>query len=312
MSKFNRVYSLKVEVDDGINTSPLRTEFLANKTVEITLPYALEFEISRASLTSAQTGEFTIYGLPEHVRNAIQKDIFQATQLRGVEFRAGYDAPGAKFLALAFNGTVSTCFSYREGEGDRTIWVTKISAYDGGFQMVNGQNFSATIAPGQTASSVVRQLTARLPGQTAAPIIGDFPAKNLRGEVLFGNIWNLILQKTNKLAFFDNGQVKALNYNEAFTGQIPVISSATGLLGAPRRTISTLEFDMVFEPRLSVGQLIRVDTTTDKKYNRNWKVLGFDHSGKITTSGDAGQCRTSLRLWFTPQDLLLIPGTPVV
>lgn len=68
---------------------------------------------------------------------------------------------------------------------------------------------------------------------------------------------------------------------------------------------------MLFEPRLTVGQLVRVESTTNRQYNRDWKVLGFEHRGIISPSV-AGECVTSVRLWFTPEDLVTIPGTPVV
>lgn len=307
MEKFNRVYSLKVEVDNGVNTSPLRPEFSANKNVEITLPYTVEFTISRRTLTSAQTGTFRIFNLGAEVRSAIQKDIFQFTQLRAIQFRAGYDSPNGKFTPIVFNGTVLTAYSWRED----TTWITEIEAYDGGWQMANANNVSLSLSPGATASSVITQLAQQLPNISGVPIVGSFPTANLRGEVLFGNAWQLILQKSNGLATIDNGQVKALNYNEVIQGEIPLISSETGLLGSPKRTTSTLEFDMIFEPRLTVGQIVQLDSVSNRQFNRAWKVLGFDHRGTISPAV-AGDCITSVRLWFTTQDLQLIPGTPVL
>lgn len=307
MEKFNPVYSLKVEVDNGVGTSPLRAEFTANKSVEITRPFTLEFEISRQNTSSAQTGTFRIYGLGEQIRNAIQKDIFQFTQLRAVQLRAGYDSTNGKFMALVFNGTVKTAYSFRK----ENIWITEIEAYDGGFPMTNGNNVAITQAPGFTAAQTITQLAKLMPGLTGQPIVGSFPTKNKRGEVLFGNIWDLIQQKSNGAALIDNGQVKVLNYNEVITGEIPVISSETGLLGSPKRTTSTLEFDMIFEPRLTLGQIVEVQSSSNRQYNRPWKVIGFEHRGTISDAV-AGELITSVRLWFTTQDLQRIPGTPVV
>lgn len=307
MEKFNPVYSLKVEVDNGINTSPLRPEFSANKSVEITRPFTLEFTIVRQNTSSAQTGSFRIYGLGEEVRDAIQKDIFQFTQLRAIQLRAGYDNPNGKFMALVFNGTVKQAYSYRE----KNIWVTEIEAYDGGFPMANGNGVAITQAPGFTAAATMLQLAKFLPGMTGQPIIGSFPTKNKRGEVLFGNAWDLIQQKSNGLAMIDNGQLKVLNYSDVIQGEIPVLSAESGLLGSPKRTTSTLEFDMLFEPRLTLGQVVEVRSLTNRQYNRAWKVIGFEHRGTISDAV-AGDLITSVRLWFTTQDLQRIPGNPVL
>ena len=314
MEKFNRVYSLRVEVDDGVNTSPLTSsqigtglDFRANKNVEITLPFTVEFTISRQNLSSAQTATFRVMGLGEHTRNTIQKDIFQFNQLRAVQFRAGYDSPSGRFMPIVFNGTVSTAYSWREG----TVWITEIEAYDGGFQMANGFSVSQTLAPGASAYQTIRQLSKLLPYQSGSPIVGSFPATNKRGEVLFGNIWDLILQKSNGLATIDNGQVKALNYHEVIQGEIPVLTSETGMLGTPKRTSNTLELETIFEPRLTLLQLIELQSVSYPQYNRAWKVMGFEHRGTIS-GAVAGDCLTTVRLWFTTRDLQIVSGVPVL
>lgn len=314
MDKFNRVYSLRVEADDGVNTSPLSSnqigtgfDFRANKNVEITLPFTIEFEVSRRSLSVTQKASFRILGLGEHTRNVIQKDIFQTSQLRAVQFRAGYDSPAGKFMPIVFNGTVNTAYSWREGP----VWITEIEAFDGGFNMVNGFNVAITQALGVTAEDTIRQLARLLPYQSGNPIVGQFPTINKRGEVLFGNLWELIQKKSNGLATIDNGQVKALNYDEVIRGEIPLIASETGLLGSPKRTASTLEFDMVFEPRLTLLQIIDLVSSTNPKFNRPWKVIGFEHRGTISPSV-AGDCLTTVNLWYGPNEFRLISGVPIV
>lgn len=306
MRKFNRVYSLSVEVGQGVITSENRRNPSSARNVEITLPYTVEFVIERRTLTSAQRGTFKVYNLGADVRAAIQKDVFDYTDFRAIQFRAGYQSPEGWFRPLVFNGSVLTCYSYREGKD----WITEIEAFDGGWQMANANSISQSVAPGTSSATTITQLAKQLGNMSGTPIVGDFPATNLRGEALFGNAWTLITQKSNGLAFIDNGQVKALNYNEVFRGPIPVISAETGLLGSPKRTTSSLEFDMIFEPRLTVGQLVEVQSVANPQFNRPWKVLGFEHRG-IISPAVAGDCLTSVRLWFTPEDLRIIQGTPV-
>ena len=308
MSKFGRVYSLKVETDDGVRASILefRTRFRPHEFVEITLPIRVEFEISRGAVGSAQTGTFRLYNLSEATRDALAKDLYQFAPLRAIQFRAGYQSESGGLLPLCFNGTVLTCYSTRPG----TEWVTEIEAFDGGWNMANGNGVSLTQYANTTAQDTLKQLAALLPYQVGNVIIGNFPVVNGRGEVLFGNIWDLILQKSNGLAFIDNGQVKVLNYRDVILGMLPTISADTGLLGFPKRTPTTLEFDMIFEPRLIVGQLIKL-VSESRQLNRPWKVISFNHHGTITTAGEAGDCLTSVVLWFTEQDLTTVSGTSV-
>lgn len=293
MQKFDRVYSLSVEVDDGVNTSPLQRRFLANKSVTISLPFTIEFEINRGGIATAQTATFRIYNLGEVTRNAIQKDSFVFTGFRAVQFRAGYWSPAGNFMPLVFNGTVKTAYSYRRG----VDFITEIQAYDGGWQMSNVNQVSLTLEAGSTGTETITRLSKLMTGLDGIPIVGNYPVANKRGEVLFGNAWQLIQLKSGFTAIIDNGQVKALNREEVIAGQIPLISSATGLLGSPQRSDASLDFEMIFEPRLTLYQLVRLESSAQPLYNRNWKVMGIQHRGTISprVGGDA---LTKVQLFF--------------
>lgn len=310
MQKFNRVYLMKVEGDDGTSLTSLAEPFRSNhaeaadKMITITLPYTVEFRIVRRQLTSSQSGNFKIYNLGKNVRDAIQKDIFQRSQYRRIEFYAGYDSPDGKFVPLVFNGTVLTAFSYRV---DRN-WVTEIEAYDGMWQRVNGNNVSLSLAPNTSTRDVLFQLATSLPNLTGQPLIGQFPTTSPRGQVLFGNAWDLLVQQSQGLAFIDSNQLKVLNWNEFITSDLETLSWENGLLGAPKRTETMLEFDMIFEPRLTVGQILNLNSLTQPIYNHDWKVMGFEHRGTISPSV-AGECLTSVSLWFTQRQFNRRVGT---
>ena len=307
MEKFDRVYSLKVETDSGREANPLEfhARFNPNEFVEISRPLTVEFEINRQMFGSSQTGSFRIYNLNEKTRGLIQKDWFQVV-LRAIQFRAGYRTSDGDSLPMCFNGTVKTAYSYRQG----VDYITEIEAYDGGWNMAYGNNVALSQAAGLSAEKTIRKLAELLPYTTGNAIVGNFPVTNKRGEVLFGNLWDLILRKSDGKAFFDNGQVKALNYHEVIKGLLPTISSDTGLLGVPRRTKTTLEFEMLFEPRLLVGQLVKLESE-NPLFNRPWKVIGFTHRGLISESV-GGECRTNVVLWFTQEESFLVPGVSVI
>lgn len=303
MQKFNRVYQLKIEADDQVRPASQVTP--ANtKYVTIELPYTVEFEISRANLSSSQTATFRIYNLGLQTRNAIQKDAYQFI-FRAIQFRAGYESPDGSFIPLIFNGTVKTAYSYRQG----VDFITEIEAYDSAWAM--SQGFSTLSLPsGVTASQVVAQLANDLPGLAGTPIIGDFPTATRRGSVYSGNTWGLIQQLTNNLAVIDNGQLKALKLNEIFKGGLPLISPETGLLGSPKRTSSFIECEMIFEPRLTLCQIVELESVTNPQFNRFWKVVGIQHRGMISPAV-AGSATTTATLWFTPYEFREVYGVPV-
>jgi hypothetical protein len=146
---------------------------------------------------------------------------------------------------------------------------------------------------------VLSLLANQLPNMNGTPLIGDFPTVSPRGQVLFGNAWDLMVQQSKGLAFIDNNQLKVLNWNEYVTGELATISADSGLLGAPKRTETTLEFDLIFEPRLTLRQIVMLNSSTQPLYNHEWMVLALEHRGTISPSV-AGECLTSVTLWFTP------------
>jgi hypothetical protein len=289
--KFGRTYSLSVEVAGG-------------QRVTIEPPFTCEFEVSRNSLASANTGFFRIFNLAERTRNLIYKDRFAVQDIRAIQFRAGYESES---VPMIFNGQVRCASSYRVGGAADTM--TELEAFDGGFQMTNGFT-SMTVESGAVARNVLQSLAATLPGITGSPIVGNFPGINKRGEVLFGNTWKLILEKSRGLATIDNGQPKILQDNETITGEIPLITSDTGLLGSPRRSSGTLDVEMLFEPRLTVGQVVDLKSSVNTIFNGRFKVMGFTHRGTISPAV-GGECRTTLSLWLGTQVLEVIKGTPI-
>ncbi len=294
MQKFNRVYELKVDVADQQQATPLRN---APSSVTIRLPLAIDFTISRQSVSSSQSASFRILNLPTDTRDAIRKDIFQTAQFRACVFRAGYSNASGTFMPIVFNGTVNTAYSYREGQD----WITEIEAFDGGQAIANG-TVALSLDAGQTAGNTLVALAGLLPGLTGAPIVGNFPTTTKRGEVLLGNTWDFIQIKSNGLAIIDNGQVKALQYDEAIQGGLPVISDDTGLIGLPKLTPTMMELKMVFEPNLTLSQIVRVETSSQPKINKNWKVMGLTHTGKISPTGPVGECVTDVQMWYRQGD----------
>jgi hypothetical protein len=295
--KFGRRCKLSVEVAPDAKGMP-------QANVTIPQDFTIEFSITRKFLSSSQTATFRIFNLGEKTRNLLQKDAYATTERRAIQFHAGYDDFP---LPLCFNGQVMTAYSVKRSGS--TEFVTVIEAFDGGVAMANGF-VSQTIASGTTVRDVLLTLAKSLPVTAGEPIIGQFDGVNSRGEVLFGNTWGIIVEKSGKLATIDNGQVKILQPNEALRGQIPVITAASGLLGSPERSSTNLEFEILFEPQLTIGQIVDLEGSTNRLYNGTYKVTGFTHEGVISPV-ESGKCSTKVGLFFGAGELKLVKGNIV-
>lgn len=277
MIKWGRNYILKIQVDD-------------NQEIEITLPITLDFKITRNALATANTARFTLYNLSENTRRKIYKDKFSTTVYKGIELRAGYGEK-KEDLPLVFKGNIKQAYSHRQ----QTEYLTEIECYDGGFAFLNGEtdlSFAANTPDNQILDAMIKTL----PGVNKG-IIGDFNDKLPRGNGYRGNTTELLNTISGGNFFIDNETAYCLKEDECIQGNINVITSASGLLGSPQREETLLTFDIIFEPRLLIGQIIELKSETEKAFNGTYKVINFEHKGTISAAV-GGKCTTRCGLYY--------------
>jgi hypothetical protein len=273
--KFGRNYILDLEGSDGT-------------ALEIKPPFTLEFSITRNILSSANTASFRIYNLSTDNRNKIRYDQYNWGVFRSIAFFAGY---GANNLPTAFQGTVQQGWSVREG----TNFVTEIHAYDAGFAMVTG-DINLTVPKQTPLKSTLTSIAGTLP-KVKVGKIGNYNTSSKRGNSHSGNTMDVLTTLSGGGAFIDNGTIHILQDNEVIQGAITAINSASGLLGTPILQDTFLTFDMIFEPRLLIGQLISLDSITAANFNGNYKVIGIKHQGTISAA-ICGDAKTSVSLAY--------------
>lgn len=268
MDKYNRNYELYVLKND-------------NETLKITLPFTIEFEIHRNSFSSANVCQFRIYNLAPNNRNQIVKDPFDSLTNRLVQFKAGY----GKNLSLGFSGMITEAWSVREG----TNFITQIECYDGGFGYSNAITNSEF--PGETHNSAIVDSLIDNLGKygitrgTVSKVEGTIG----RGNSFIGNTTELLREKTNGSFFIDNCKANVLASNECLASDIILINEKTGLLGTPRKENQVINLDMLFEPGLRIGQLVKVESSGATRFNGIHKVISLKHRGTISEAvcGDA-------------------------
>lgn len=294
MSKFGRVYILKAELADGENITISSSEH----------GFSVEFEVVRQNIPSSQNATFRIYNLGEKLRNRLYKDRCNTTLYRAIQFYAGYESFKPP---LIFNGSIMSAYSERQS-GSKDV-ITTIEAYDGAYAMQNSFS-SLSLAPNQTFADALRALSKDLVGVAGVPIIGDFPGRFKRGNVYSGNTWRYMMQLSNGLATIDNGQVKILQLNEVLQAEIQMLTAESGLLGSPKRSDTLFEFDYLFEPRITLLQIVFLQSRVNSLFNGTYKVVGFTHSGLISPTV-AGDARTSITLTRGLTALKTITGLPI-
>ncbi len=294
MDKFGRNYHLKIGVASGT-------------PIEITLPFTIEFDITRNTLTSANVCQIRIYNLSAVNRNQIRFNASDYGQFRAIELRAGY---GQTNLPIIFTGNISQAWSVREGVN----FITQIECYDGGFAFVNGK-ISQPFAAGTTYRSAIKGMAETLPNVTVGAI-GNFADltgndKLVRGNSYSGNTMKILGEQTGGAAFIDLGRFNALKTNEfiagAEVGGLGLINSKSGLLNTPVLEHTIVRFDMIFEPSLVVAQRIRLDSLTKNNFNGDYKVTAIKHRGMISEAV-CGNVVTTGEFFYTKLLVGVRPG----
>ena len=283
--KFNRQYRILIQKDDE------------SEALEITSPLTLQFDIIRNTGASLNSGQFRIYNLSEKNRSQIFQERFVLRKRAGVgDFKkvvlqAGYDT-----LATIFVGNILEAYSERSGPDI----ITFISAQDGAFGTYNSfSNFS--VNKGESNSNIIGSLISDLSGVSKGSI-GDIIGSTDRGLSFNGNTFTLLREKSGEKAFIDLEKVNVLGSNEAIEGQVPLVSSSTGLLAVPKRRGSFVTTDLIFEPQIVVGQIVELQSSINPIFDGQYKVLGLRHSGTIS-GAIGGDCRTNLDLYLGSQAL---------
>jgi hypothetical protein len=86
-----------------------------------------------------------------------------------------------------------------------------------------------------------------------------------------------------------------LSDDDAFEGVVPVIDDESGLLGVPQHEDAILKVDIIFEPRLMIGQIVDIQSRVAPMFNGQYKIYGIRHEGEISDA-ESGLATTTLEM----------------
>ena len=285
MQKWQRNYILSIQTS-------------GSNWVDITLPFTMNFRISRNTNASANTARISILNLSKDTRLKIYKDKYTFDIYKGIELRAGY-GDSKETLPIIFKGNIKQAYSQRNG----VDYQTDIECYDGGFAFLNGYT-SKSFASGTSDRQILYSLVKDLPAIDMG-VIGNFEGSLPRGNAMEGATTDLIKSVSKSNFFIDNEKAYCLQDEECYRGNITEISSASGLMGSPLREETMLTLEMMVEPRLQIGQHIHLTSQTESLFNGNYKVIGVEHNGTISDA-TSGRCVTKVTLYYGTKALKIL------
>lgn len=258
----------------------------------VTDPVTIEFDVTKTT-QSENSSRIIIYNLDGATRESIYQDrILLDTNpiIKWLTLEAGYGDDYKKGLPLVTWGYIQECHSYRSG----VDFVTVIDVTD---PDILTEYCGVTFEAGTTYKEAYKYLISRLPslkiGETGV-LEGSFNIPT----VFDGNTFVLINKLTGGHTFIDNGVIHNLNDNETLSDYgCYYIAADTGLLETPKRYDHILEVSMLFEPTIKIGQLVEIKSSSQARFDGQYKVLSTNHKCIISGS-DSGTRTTTLQLQF--------------
>ena len=273
MAKFGRNYEIQILTPQG-------------NLLTIQPPFSVRMRVTRNTLASTNSADFTIYNLKETTRRQIYKDRFEFAQYWQIVVRAGYQDK----MDLIFQGNIYEAFSSKEGPD----WVTKMQCQDGLFGVQNGFT-SQTANAGTKSLNVLESVVSDLPNVVFGAIgeLGNGTAD--RGQVLFGKTADVLEELTEGQYFIDNERINFLTDDEYLSTEGVILLDSDQLLATPIRRESQIDVRVLFQSNAFVGQLAEIQSL-ESIYNGQYKVVGFTHDFEYLGS-DSGKAETALTLF---------------
>jgi hypothetical protein len=277
VNKFNRQYRLTLKLTEE------------DEAIVIEPPFTIKFSIQKTISSSVNQMKLEIYNLGKILREKIFQDRFNIKKYKKVILQAGYDR-----LSTIFVGNILEATSYRRKQDI----ITYINAQDGGFSVRNSYS-SFSIEAGESFKGAIGKLFDDMQNVSKGKI-GDIVGSFKRGVVFNGNTYNLLKEQTKENVFIDNEVINALKEDEVIVGEVPLITSETGLKNTPIRRDSFIEVELVFEPRIVISQIIEIKSTINSLFDGQYKVIGIKHNATISES-IGGEASTILQLFIGSQ-----------
>ncbi|KWH45820.1 phage protein [Burkholderia cepacia] len=250
VQQFGRKVSLIIGFDSGeaLDLSELR----------------IVFRVQRGDLQTPNSARIRVYNVSANTARRAQSKEFTRVVLQ-----AGYEGN----YGIIFDGQIKQVRRGRESQTDTFIDITAAdgdSAYN--FAVVN-----TTLAAGSTpADHVAAVCTAMSQYGVQQGYLPELPSNPLpRGKVMFGmarDFMRWTARTTQTVWSIQDGKVVMVPETAYMPGEIPVITSATGMVGLPQQTANGIEVKMLLNPSVKIGRLIWLDNASIQQYEYSLNV----------------------------------------
>lgn len=213
------------------------------------------FQIIRGDTQQPNTCDLRIYNLKTETALKICSKEFS-----NVVIQAGYESN----YGLVFRGVIK---QQRLGRDDALNSYVAITAADGD-EIYNFATIAINVGANKDANYHLTQLIQavkdaavyqRITSQTTLPLLSA--VKFVRGKLYVGmarDVLRKFCEAYDLTYSVQDGQLTFIPLTGYLPGEVPIISTETGLLGVPEQTQNGIEFTTLMNPKIKIGQLIQL------------------------------------------------------
>lgn len=284
MQKWQRNYYIHFEVGKR-----LQNNFTPEMEFDIEYPITIEFDVQTSAFSQNNGATIRLYNLNAEFQAYLWKDNNETDKYVTMWLYAGY----GDNMPLIFSGDAHYCYSYRESGG--VDYITEIHA-DNALYIFNYGYMNNTFSKDTTIIDILKTAISNAGGVYDLGYVSPKIPATKRPKTMIGSTMDLLGREYKDYNIFvDKGELHVLGKNEVIPGQVPVITTESGLLGSPRKAGNLLSCDMIFEPGLTTGQVIEIQSETLPFMNAKYALVGLRHRGVISPVV-GGQVITSVDL----------------
>lgn len=276
----------------------------ATRLWTIQSPLTLEIDVDRGIFQSVSRFTFKVYnlGLPARKDIYLDQNNWLSTP-RSIVVRAGYASwqssvgpSSPQSFPVIAQGQLFQAFSTRAGPS----WITTMTGWDGGFDQANAF-INAPFSKKVSFSQRVNQIAKSMSNLRSVFISPQIVAPVSRGATYSGKPWDILCELAlyaQADVFIDLGILYMVPKGQgvpSLTAGITEINTKTGLLNTPIKQQFRVSFDMIFEPRITVGQNVNL-VSEEPENNGSYVLQGLSHRGIISDAVD-GDLITTPTLW---------------
>lgn len=238
------------------------------------------FAIRRGDIQTPNSADIRIYNLASDTAHHIQQ-ISPEPEFSRVVINAGYEGN----FGLIFDGEIK---QVRRGRSSETDTYLDITAADGD----SAYNYSvASMSLAAESTSPANQVEEMIKGMAQYGVTKGY-VPNLstnplpRGKAIYGMVKDELrkIAKTTDTSWsIQDAKVNLVPLTAYMPGEVPVISSATGMIGLPEQTQNGINVRVLLNPNIKVGQKVLIDISSLQKYRYSLSLGGNQQAQNAAT-----------------------------